>query len=109
MYEGYGLPVAESVARGLPTIASDIPPHREIGADAVLYFPPGDARALADRIAEARGRYDELAGAALARSAALARTRPTWRDLILEAAGWAPPSDWPGAPAAARGRRPPSS
>jgi alpha-1,3-rhamnosyl/mannosyltransferase len=47
-YEGYGLAVAESIARGLPTIASDIPSHREIAGEAALFFPPGDDEALAE-------------------------------------------------------------
>lgn len=47
-YEGYGLAVAESIARGLPTVASDIPSHREIAGDAALFFPAGDDVALSD-------------------------------------------------------------
>ena len=47
-YEGYGLTVAESLARSLPTVVSDIPAHREVAGEAALYFPPGDAAALAD-------------------------------------------------------------
>lgn len=85
-YEGYGLAVAESLARGLPTIASDIPPHREIGGEAVLYFPPGDAAALAARVDELRAGYDALAAAALERARELAEAGPTWREVILECA-----------------------
>ena len=85
-YEGYGLPVAESLARGRPTVASDIPPHRELGGEAVLYFPPGDADALAGRLREAVARPAELAAAALDRSRELAAQRPGWAEAILAAA-----------------------
>jgi glycosyltransferase involved in cell wall biosynthesis len=87
-YEGYGLPVAESLGHGLPTIASSIAPQREIGADAVLWFPPGDADALAEHLrslADAQLRR-RLAEAALERARQLAQARPTWRDVILAAA-----------------------
>ncbi len=87
-YEGYGLPVAESLAFGLPTIATAIPPHREIGGNAVLYFEPGDAGALAAHLrllARDEGRRAELAAAALERSRALARLGPSWAELIAEA------------------------
>jgi glycosyltransferase involved in cell wall biosynthesis len=88
-YEGYGMPVAESLARGLPTIASDIPPHREIAADAALYFEPGDAAGLAQALrsvatdGELRRR---LAEQARARSQELARSGSGWGELIASAA-----------------------
>jgi glycosyltransferase involved in cell wall biosynthesis len=88
-YEGYGLPVAESLARGLPTIASDIPPHREIGGDDILYFAPGDPRSLAGcfrRLVREPELWRTLARSALERARELQRARPTWRDVILEAA-----------------------
>lgn len=44
--EGFGLPVIESLVRGVPVIASDIPVFREVGGEAVLYFAPGDGDAL---------------------------------------------------------------
>lgn len=48
--EGFGLPVVESLASGVPVVASDIPSLRETGGDAAVYCPPGDARAFADAV-----------------------------------------------------------
>jgi len=45
--EGFGLPILEAMAAGTPVIASDIPPHREIGGKIPFYFPPGSPSALA--------------------------------------------------------------
>lgn len=88
-YEGYGLSVGESLSYGTPTIASDIPAHREVGGDAVLYFRPGDAQGLADRIREALdpGRAPLLARHALERSVSLGResSAQTFGALILAA------------------------
>lgn len=51
--ETFGLVFAESLAWGLPTVASDIPAFRELGCDGVdcLLFRSGDADALASAIA----------------------------------------------------------
>lgn len=54
-YEGFGLPVLEAMARGLPVVASDIRAHREVAGDTVLYAPPGDAEALAEQIVKLLG------------------------------------------------------
>ncbi|MFQ5748755.1 MAG: glycosyltransferase [Planctomycetota bacterium] len=45
--EGFGLPLAEALRLGCPVVASDIPPHREVGGAVVRYFPPGAAAVLA--------------------------------------------------------------
>jgi glycosyltransferase involved in cell wall biosynthesis len=45
--EGFGLPVIEALASGAPILASDIPAFREVGDDAVTYFPAGDIDACA--------------------------------------------------------------
>jgi glycosyltransferase involved in cell wall biosynthesis len=77
-HEGYGMVVAEAIARGLPVIATDTGAIADlVGRDAGLVVPPGDAEALADALGRlldddaVRGR---LAAGARARRAQL----PDW-------------------------------
>lgn len=49
--EGFGLPLVEAGSLGTPLLVSDIPVFHEIAGDDALYFPVGDAEALADAIA----------------------------------------------------------
>ncbi len=49
-YEGFGLPVLEAMTVGGTVICSDASTMPEVGGDAVLYFPPDDATALATQI-----------------------------------------------------------
>lgn len=89
-YEGYGLPVAESLASGLPTIASDIPPHREIAADAAIYFDPGDAEGLArvvSGLAADSALRNDLARRAIERARRLSGSGTTWAEAILAGLG----------------------
>ncbi|MES2684960.1 MAG: glycosyltransferase family 1 protein [Pseudomonadota bacterium] len=50
--EGFGLPVAEALAAGVPVLASDLAAHREVGGDCAEYLDPHDEagwlRALRD-------------------------------------------------------------
>jgi glycosyltransferase involved in cell wall biosynthesis len=43
--EGFGLPVAEAMACGVPVVASDLPSLRELGGDAIRYCPVGNVDA----------------------------------------------------------------
>jgi glycosyltransferase involved in cell wall biosynthesis len=49
-FEGFGMPVLEALAAGIPTACSDIPPLREVAGDAALFFDPLDEDAIATAI-----------------------------------------------------------
>jgi glycosyltransferase involved in cell wall biosynthesis len=49
--ESFGLPLAEALAMGVPSIAANIPACREVGGDAACYYQPGDPASLADTLA----------------------------------------------------------
>ena len=75
-FEGFGMPVLEALAAGIPTACSDIPPLRESAGDAALFFDPLDENAIAaalDRITE-----DELLRRTLAQSGPQQARMFTW-------------------------------
>ena len=50
--EGYGLPVAEALAMGVPAVVTNIPIFHEVGAGGALYFDPKKPRQFAERVTE---------------------------------------------------------
>ncbi len=49
-YEGWGLPIAESLLRGTPCVASGTSSMKEIGGDLVSYFSPFSSNEIKDKI-----------------------------------------------------------
>ncbi|HTQ69227.1 MAG TPA: glycosyltransferase family 1 protein [Solirubrobacteraceae bacterium] len=50
LYEGFGLPVLEAMARGVPVACSDAASLPEVAGDAALLFDPRDTRAIASAV-----------------------------------------------------------
>jgi len=48
--EGFGIPLVESMSRGIPIVVSDIPIFKEIGGDAAIYFNQDDPKAFAEAV-----------------------------------------------------------
>ncbi len=51
-YEGFGFPVLEAMASGVPVIAADDPAVAEVAGDAALLVPRGDEAALSEAITQ---------------------------------------------------------
>jgi glycosyltransferase involved in cell wall biosynthesis len=89
--EGFGLSAIEAAACGAPVVLSDIGAHRETLGDAGLLFPPGNRRALHERLEQLLSDRDE--GRRIGERARTEAGRYSWdetagrlHDLLLEAA-----------------------
>jgi glycosyltransferase involved in cell wall biosynthesis len=75
-FEGFGMPVLEALAAGIPTACSDIPALREIAGEAALFFDPLDEDAIAEALDRIAG--DEHLRRALALAGPLRARSFTW-------------------------------
>jgi len=90
-FEGFGLPVIEALAAGVPTACSDIEPLRSNAGDAALLFNPADDSAICDaleRIISDAALRSRLAAAGPRRAEAFSwrRAAEATLDLLQEAA-----------------------
>jgi len=58
LYEGFGLPILEAMARGVPVACSDCSSLPEVAGDAALLFNPADPAAIADAVSRILGDRD---------------------------------------------------
>ncbi len=90
-FEGFGMPVLEALAAGIPAACSAIPPLREVAGDAALFFDPWDEDSIAaalDGIVEdesLRARLSQ-AGPGRARDFTWRRAAEQTREAMLSAA-----------------------
>lgn len=91
-FEGFGMPVVEALAAGIPVACSDIEPLRTIAADAALLFDPASEAGLLQALE--RVTTDEPLRARLTHAGPLRAAQLTWRKcaqetlaILMQAAG----------------------
>ncbi|MBN9298378.1 MAG: glycosyltransferase family 4 protein [Filimonas sp.] len=72
VYEGFGLPIVEAFAAGIPVLAADIPVFREIAGKHATYFDPLNINSIKEALKKA-------AGGALQPPATDMATRYSWK------------------------------
>ncbi len=77
-FEGFGMPVLEAMAAGVPVACSDIPPLREIAGKAAIFFNPGEEAGLEFALSEIS--IDRALRSRLAKAGPLQAAQFTWAE-----------------------------
>lgn len=84
LHEGFGLPIVEGMASGVPVAASNVCSIPEVGGDAILTFDPNDVDAIA--AAAERALFDAPLRADLVRRGRDRARRFTWTEAARQTA-----------------------
>ena len=86
LYEGFGLPVLEAMAAGVPVVCSNATAIPEVAGDAAIYFDPRDVEDMASKmavVARDQGLRDDLAAKGRARAASFGWERAARETLAI--------------------------
>lgn len=100
LHEGFGVPLIEAMACGVPVVASRATAHPEVIGDAGLLCEPGNAADLADKIIQVltddalRGELVRR-GLERAQEFSLESYEAGWSRIVAEATAWLPNQPYP--------------
>ena len=100
LHEGFGVPLIEAMASGVPVVASRAAAHPWVVGEAGMLAEPGDAVDLANKVVQLLSDdalYGELVrrGLARAREFSLERYEAGWAKIVAEATAWLPNQPYP--------------
>ena len=100
LHEGFGVPLIEAMASGVPVVASRATAHPWVAGEAGLLAEPGDPGDLADkilRVLDDDGLCGNLVrdGLTRAREFSLEHYEAEWRRIVSEVTAWLPDQPYP--------------